>query len=97
MLPGASLESAKYINSPETQLFSKSSMLYGLDTARDAMGRSRYNYELSVKRAEAVRTWLVAHGIAAERLQAIGTGEARITGAHDDDRRVGFTVLVWAD
>jgi DNA primase len=32
---------AKYINSPETPLFSKSSMLYGLDSARDAMGHSR--------------------------------------------------------
>jgi DNA primase len=32
---------AKYINSPETPVFSKSSMLYGLDTAREAMGRSR--------------------------------------------------------
>ncbi len=41
VLPGAPPDSAKYINSPETQLFSKSSMLYGLDTAREAMGRSR--------------------------------------------------------
>ncbi|MCC7083522.1 MAG: DNA primase [Pirellulales bacterium] len=32
---------AKYINSPETPLFSKSSMLYGLDSARDAIGKSR--------------------------------------------------------
>ncbi|MFM8891914.1 MAG: DNA primase [Planctomycetia bacterium] len=41
VLPGAPPDSAKYINSPETPLFSKSSMLYGLDTARDAMSRSR--------------------------------------------------------
>lgn len=41
VLPGAPPDSAKYINSPETALFSKSSMLYGLDTAREAMGRSR--------------------------------------------------------
>jgi DNA primase len=32
---------AKYVNSPETPLFSKSSMLYALDSARDAIGRSR--------------------------------------------------------
>ncbi len=32
---------AKYINSPETPLFSKSRLLYGLDVARDAMRRSR--------------------------------------------------------
>lgn len=41
VLPGAPADSAKYINSPETPLFSKSSMLYGLDTAREAMSRSR--------------------------------------------------------
>ena len=41
VLPGAAPDSAKYINSPETPLFSKSSMLYGLDTAREAMSRSR--------------------------------------------------------
>ena len=41
VLPGASPDSAKYINSPETPVFSKSSMLYGLDTARETMGRSR--------------------------------------------------------
>jgi len=41
VLPAAPPDSAKYINSPETPLFSKSSMLYGLDTARDAIAKSR--------------------------------------------------------
>ncbi len=41
VLPGADPDTAKYINSPETPLFSKSSMLYGLDTARDTMAKSR--------------------------------------------------------
>ncbi|NDC62565.1 MAG: DNA primase [Planctomycetia bacterium] len=41
VLPGANPDIAKYINSPETPLFSKSSMLYGLDTARAEMSRSR--------------------------------------------------------
>ena len=41
VLPGDRPDSAKYINSPETPLFSKSSMLYGLDTAREAMSDSR--------------------------------------------------------
>ncbi|MFM8734570.1 MAG: DNA primase [Pirellulales bacterium] len=41
VLPGEKTEAAKYINSPETPLFSKSSMLYGLDTAREAMATSR--------------------------------------------------------
>ena len=32
---------AKYINSPETPLFSKSKLLYGLDVAKDAMRRTK--------------------------------------------------------
>lgn len=32
---------AKYINSPETPLFSKSALLYGLDVAREVMRKSR--------------------------------------------------------
>jgi DNA primase len=32
---------AKYVNSPETPLFSKSTLLYGLDVAREAMRKSR--------------------------------------------------------
>lgn len=41
ILPDAPADSAKYINSPETPIFSKQSMLYGLDTARDAVTASR--------------------------------------------------------
>lgn len=40
VIPGGAPDAAKYINSPETAVFSKSSMLYGLDTAREAMGRT---------------------------------------------------------
>jgi DNA primase len=41
VLPDAPADSAKYINSPETPIFSKQSMLYGLDIARDAISSSR--------------------------------------------------------
>ncbi|MFM1903309.1 MAG: primase [Planctomycetota bacterium] len=41
VLPGARPDMAKYINSPETPLFSKSSTLYSLDSAREAMAKSR--------------------------------------------------------
>jgi DNA primase len=42
ILPGIdSSDAAKYINSPETPLFSKNSLLYGLDTARDVASKSR--------------------------------------------------------
>jgi DNA primase len=42
VIPGLPVqEQAKYINSPETPLFSKSSMLYGLDVAREAVTQAR--------------------------------------------------------
>jgi len=40
VLPGGRVDAAKYVNSPETTLFSKSGTLYGLDTAREAMAAS---------------------------------------------------------
>lgn len=40
VLPG-STEAAKYINSPETRLYSKSHQLFGLDMARDTISKSR--------------------------------------------------------
>lgn len=39
ILPGSE-HPAKYVNSPETLLFSKSSLLYGLDVAKETMRRS---------------------------------------------------------
>ncbi len=42
VMPGAGSENAaKYVNSPETPLFSKSNLLYSLDIARDALRRSK--------------------------------------------------------
>ena len=38
---GQPVDAAKYVNSPETPLFSKSGTLYGLDSARDAIAASR--------------------------------------------------------
>ena len=41
----------------------------------DNVGNSAYNLKLSDHRAEAVKTWLVAHGIAATRLSSHGYGD----------------------
>jgi OOP family OmpA-OmpF porin len=43
----------------------------------DSTGRDEYNLQLSTRRAEAVRTYLVRQGIGADRLVARGYGETR--------------------
>lgn len=41
----------------------------------DNVGNAAYNAKLSQERAESVKSWLVAHGVAANRLTAKGYGE----------------------
>jgi outer membrane protein OmpA-like peptidoglycan-associated protein len=43
----------------------------------DVRGDDAYNQSLSQRRAESVRTWLTAHGVAASRITATGAGESR--------------------
>lgn len=43
----------------------------------DEVGSAAYNLDLSWRRAEAVKTWLVAAGIAAERVATLGLGESQ--------------------
>lgn len=63
----------------------------------DESGTSRYNLDLSRRRAEAIEEWLVRAGVPSERLEAVGTGEARPREDGRRSRRVEFLVLVWAD
>jgi outer membrane protein OmpA-like peptidoglycan-associated protein len=64
----------------------------------DATGPADYNLALSHKRAQSVVRYLVAKGIAAERLTALGLGETRLLShenseaAHAINRRVEFVV-----
>ena len=59
----------------------------------DPLDTPRYNYELSVARAQSIRDYLIDNGIAADRLQAIGSGEA--LPGDDGGRRVSFTLLIF--
>jgi outer membrane protein OmpA-like peptidoglycan-associated protein len=43
----------------------------------DERGDDQFNQRLTDERAASVKAWLVAHGVAAERLRARGYGESR--------------------
>jgi len=64
----------------------------------DVRGSDEYNLDLSWRRAERVRDVLVALGIAAERMNAVGYGRARprdrgtSEAAHQLNRRVEFVI-----
>lgn len=58
----------------------------------DAVGTREFNQRLSQQRAEAVRDYLVEHGVPAERLRAVGKGYEQLKNSDDpqadENRRV---------
>lgn len=70
-----------------------------IDGHTDSSGNDAYNEKLSQRRAEAVRAFFIANGVAPERLEAHGYGETRPAAANDtpenmhQNRRVEFTPL----
>jgi outer membrane protein OmpA-like peptidoglycan-associated protein len=65
----------------------------------DARGSDTHNLELAARRAQRVREWLVAHGVAAERLQVSAQGAVDFVESgtaeqnHVQNRRVVFRIL----
>lgn len=65
----------------------------------DSVGSANLNSKLSEARAKAVRTWLVAHDVPAERLESQGFGQSRPLTTNDteegrrENRRVEFHIV----
>ncbi|MEO1408898.1 MAG: OmpA family protein [Bacteroidota bacterium] len=53
----------------------------------DSRGHEDYNQQLSQRRAESARAYLIARGIAAPRIRAIGLGESQLRNDCGDGRR----------
>jgi outer membrane protein OmpA-like peptidoglycan-associated protein len=60
-----------------TVVNSKPGSRISIEGHTDLRGSDAYNQTLSQRRAESVRSWLVAHGVAAGRISATGAGESR--------------------
>ncbi|MES2638487.1 MAG: OmpA family protein [Myxococcota bacterium] len=69
----------------------------------DSRGDDAYNLDLSQRRADAVKAWLVAKGVAADRLVAQGLGESKPLDPAETDaawaknRRVDVFIERWAE
>lgn len=65
----------------------------------DAVGKADYNLNLSQQRADAVRTFLIEYGIAADRMTSVGFGLTRPIASNDtqqgrdQNRRVEFNII----
>lgn len=65
----------------------------------DSRGQDAFNLDLSQRRTNTVRQYLLEQGIAAERMEAVGYGEASPVDTNDtpqgreNNRRVTFTIL----
>lgn len=94
-------ESAQQTLVPVAELLNSSLSHVRVEIAghTDALGDADYNQALSARRAYAVKDYLMANGVAAERLVATGYGSSRPVAENDTEdgraknRRVVFRVL----
>lgn len=88
------------LNLLETMLRKNENLVVEIGGHTDAVGTAAYNLNLSQRRAEAVKEFLVKKGIDARRIKAVGYGKTKPLASNDDEdegrelnRRVEFKVL----
>jgi len=65
----------------------------------DSQGEDAFNLDLSQRRANSVRTYLVGKGVGEDRLEAVGYGEAKPIASNanargrEKNRRVEFLII----
>jgi len=70
-------EAAPVLGEVLAVLTNNAALKIAIEGHTDSIGQASYNQKLSADRAEAVRAWLVAHGVAADRLGAAGFGDTK--------------------
>ena len=91
-------DSEGILNNAVSVLNDNASVKVRVEGHTDSRGGDTYNQELSQRRAEAVAAYLVAGGIAADRLSAVGYGESAPVAPNDTaenmyrNRRVDLVV-----
>jgi len=75
--PGLRPDSEPALKEVVTLLNSQPALKIKVEGHTDSTNSDGYNLDLSNRRAQAVVSWLVAHGIAADRLTAEGLGKTR--------------------
>lgn len=93
-------ESYTELNKLENMMAQNPTMVIEIAGHTDAIGTKEYNYSLSLRRATAVKNFLVKKGISGQRVKTVGYGKSRPLASNDDEtdgrelnRRVEFKVI----
>jgi len=65
----------------------------------DSLGSEQYNYDLGLRRAQSVRTYLVGKGVRSDKISATSFGETKPIATNDTDegRQLNRRVELHAD
>ena len=94
VLPGVGFETAsaelkeeprRVLEDAARQLLAKPALAVQISGHTDSRGSEAYNQDLSERRAQSVRDYLVEHGVAAERLSAEGLGESQPADSNESE------------